>query len=293
MQAFGERLKQEREKRGISLEEISLATKISTRMLGALEEEKFERLPGGIFNRGFVRAYARQLGLDEDEAVAEYLSAAGEAEPNSKSSAVPPPIVTQRMEASDAAARIPFTALAGALLLVALVLAVWNFYSHRPAHPPRSASTPAGAADSVSRPNSEPVQALSPEAAKALPETGQLPAAKPVNTAMTATTSREASPGTFIVLVRAREDSWLSIEADGKEVVKETLIAPAQRAVSAHKEVVIKAGNVGALDLSFNGRSLPAQGSYGEVKTLTFGSQGLQSAAPNAEPASPEQVPPE
>ena len=66
--SFGKKLKLEREKRAITLEQISNSTKIGTRMLRALEEEDFDQLPGGIFNKGFVRAYARHVGLDEDQA---------------------------------------------------------------------------------------------------------------------------------------------------------------------------------------------------------------------------------
>src|SRR5208337_4524560 len=79
--SFGEKLKSEREKRKISLEQISSSTKIGTRMLQALEEDKFNQLPGGIFNKGFVRAYSRCVGLDEDQAVADYLEASGDAPP--------------------------------------------------------------------------------------------------------------------------------------------------------------------------------------------------------------------
>ena len=82
MGSFGERLRREREMRGISLDDIAEATKIGTRLLRALEEEHFDILPGGIFNKGFVRAYAKYLGLNEDEAVADYLEAAGESTPD-------------------------------------------------------------------------------------------------------------------------------------------------------------------------------------------------------------------
>src|SRR5499433_1385957 len=71
-------MRREREMRGVSLEEISGSTKIGTRSLKALEEEDFEKLPGGIFNKGFVRAYARYLGLDEDQAVVDYSAANSE-----------------------------------------------------------------------------------------------------------------------------------------------------------------------------------------------------------------------
>ena len=80
MGSFGERLRREREMRGIGLDEIATATKISTRNLRALEEEKFNQLPGGIFNKGFVRAYAKFLGIDQDQIVAEYEAASQETE---------------------------------------------------------------------------------------------------------------------------------------------------------------------------------------------------------------------
>ena len=69
---FGEHLKREREMRGVSIEEVAAATRISTRFLEAIENERWESLPGGVFNRGFIRSIARYLGLDEDSMVAEY-----------------------------------------------------------------------------------------------------------------------------------------------------------------------------------------------------------------------------
>ncbi|MGH9761114.1 MAG: helix-turn-helix domain-containing protein, partial [Blastocatellia bacterium] len=69
---FGEHLKREREMRGVSLEEVAAATRIAPRFLEAIENEHWEQLPGGAFNRGFIRSVARFLGLDEDDLVAEY-----------------------------------------------------------------------------------------------------------------------------------------------------------------------------------------------------------------------------
>ena len=74
-------LRREREMRGISLDEIAATTKIGTRLLRALEDEQFDLLPGGIFNKGYVRAYAKYVGIDEEKAVADYLQAAQEAAP--------------------------------------------------------------------------------------------------------------------------------------------------------------------------------------------------------------------
>ncbi len=143
--SFGEKLKQEREKRQITLEQISISTKIGTRMLQALEEDKFNQLPGGIFNKGFVRAYSRVVGLDEDQTVAEYLQASGDAPPvrtelvghetdgqenEARESNNNNEENVRRLEASaDASARpLPWGWFAAVLLVVALALSFW---SHR------------------------------------------------------------------------------------------------------------------------------------------------------------------
>ena len=73
MSSFGEVLKRERELREISLREISEATKISLRYLEALERDDFRYLPGGVFNKGFVRAYAQFIGVDPETMVTAYL----------------------------------------------------------------------------------------------------------------------------------------------------------------------------------------------------------------------------
>jgi cytoskeleton protein RodZ len=72
MGSFGERMQREREMRRITIEEIAESTKIGSRMLRALEDEDFDKLPGGIFNKGFVRAYTKYLGIDEEQAVADF-----------------------------------------------------------------------------------------------------------------------------------------------------------------------------------------------------------------------------
>jgi cytoskeletal protein RodZ len=80
---IGEQLRLAREERGIPLREISDETRISIRYLEAIESGDFKRLPGGIFNRSFVKAYARCIGYDEKEAIegyARYLRDQGDAE---------------------------------------------------------------------------------------------------------------------------------------------------------------------------------------------------------------------
>ena len=73
MSSFGEELKRERELRQISLREIAEATKINLRYLDALEQNDFRHLPGGVFNKGFVRAYSEYIGIDPEAMVNAYL----------------------------------------------------------------------------------------------------------------------------------------------------------------------------------------------------------------------------
>ena len=74
MGEFGDKFRRTREKREFSLDDVSHVTKIGVRMLRAIEEEHFDQLPGGIFNKGFIRAYAKHLGLNDEDAVNDYLA---------------------------------------------------------------------------------------------------------------------------------------------------------------------------------------------------------------------------
>lgn len=71
---FGARLREARERRGLSLRAIADATKISVRALEALERNDISRLPGGIFSRSFVRAYALEVGLDPEQTISEFIT---------------------------------------------------------------------------------------------------------------------------------------------------------------------------------------------------------------------------
>ena len=71
---FGARMKRLREERGIALRDIAETTKISVSALEALERNEISRLPGGIFSRGFIRAYAEQIGADPEVTVREFIA---------------------------------------------------------------------------------------------------------------------------------------------------------------------------------------------------------------------------
>lgn len=75
MSNFGEELKKERESRKITLTSIAETTKISSRHLTALEQSRFDDLPGGVFNKGIVRSYAQVVGLNPEKWVVRYMAA--------------------------------------------------------------------------------------------------------------------------------------------------------------------------------------------------------------------------
>ncbi len=320
MPSFGEKLKLEREKRKITLEQISASTKIGTRMLQALEEDKFNQLPGGIFNKGFVRAYSRCVGLDEDQTVADYLEASGDAHPASaelefredgsqkdgsqeQDRARKHEENLSRLEASAGAPprQLPWGAFAAVLLLVALALSLWSRRQRehpRPSVPPNpttsAAQLPAEpSAGAASPPSASPTPATpapaSPKASSpttASPTAASAPSLAPKTSQDLATAAPTAIPGEFTVVIHAREDSWISITADGKTGSSELLAAGSERTARGRKEIIVKAGNAGAIGFLFNGKKLDIGGEFGEVKTVTFGPDGLLPNA-SAPPSTP------
>jgi cytoskeletal protein RodZ len=119
---FGEHLKRERELREVSLDELSKATRISNRFLIALENEDWEKLPGGVFGHGFVRSIARYLGLGEEALLGEYDLARAQKLPPA------PPKAEQPIPSS--AKWIPAAALVAGLLLLVVVFYVGRYALH-------------------------------------------------------------------------------------------------------------------------------------------------------------------
>jgi cytoskeleton protein RodZ len=321
VESFGARLKRERERQGIKLEDVAVSTKIGTRMLQALEEEHFSQLPGGIFNKGFVRAYARHLGLDENQAIADYMTAAGALPPPKEPEAVVAAIAAQSEESrhEKESARgngLPWGKFAILLLLVAFGVALWGSHSRefrkprRPAggqgvHPASLPAPPDNSAAAVQTAAQDAPENVAHDAAQGIvqnaaqssvqsllqnsspkeePATDATAVASPQPAVATEPERQpdnqpaapSAAPGAFVVLIKAREDSWVTITADGKQIMSATLPAQGEKSVEAQQEIVVRAGNASGLDFWFNGGQLPVQGHPNKVKTLTFNPGGLQ-----------------
>jgi cytoskeletal protein RodZ len=296
MPAFGENLRREREMRGVSLEEIASATKISLRFLHAIEEEDFAKLPGGIFGRSFIRTYARYLGLDEERVMAEYQLAA---QPKAD-------VDLHRMTAgspaqASTAARPSFVATLVAVVLLAGGYALFR-YSRRATEipvppPPSQAVTPAPPAPPVeppASPNLNPaITSENPTAAGATPvpvlgaapETSPQPAAggavapPPAQPATAAGTNTAPNAG-LVLQVAATERAWVAVEADGKIVFQRPLDPNEVETVKARDSFDVTTGNAQAIILTLNGETLKPLGHHGEVKSVHITRADLKNPAP-------------
>lgn len=301
MGAFGDRLRREREMRGITLDEITESTKISRRHLEALESEHFEQLPGGVFNKGFVRAYARFLGIDEDQAVADYSAASNEQpEPENK---FPLEIHEEpKRELNPRRSKVPLVFALAALVGVLVGYGFWmksKQHASATVEPRPTAPASAVTEPKAQAPASQPEISSSAEPAKTSTDSApSKPATKPVpqevaheteavqpSSGHTSTAAGDVSAdqppspavkeNAFFVQVKAKEDSWVSIIADGKSVMQRVLTADKQKKIKAGKSVILRTGNAGGIEVSFNGRPLGALGNENEPRTLTFNASGL------------------
>lgn len=273
--SFGGHLRQQREMRGVSLDEIVATTKIGRRLLIALEEEQFDLLPGGIFNRSYVRAYARCIGMDEEEAVAEYLKAAKEVLPD-------PQAIAQQHASIHSDRRLPdsrFPLVPVVILIVALAAAAtgWTLYQqHRGAQEQARQEAPSAESSqnsSMATPGGQTAQIGGPSASSSTAAGAQRSAAA------ASIPGASAAGKSFEVTIRPREAVRVSVKADGKYVVRGIIAPPDVKTVSASSQIVFYTADAAAVDVSYNHRKVPvAAGASGE-QTLVFDARGVQPRA--------------
>ena len=378
MAHFGDKFRKARESKELSLDDVSNVTKISARMLQAIEEEHFDQLPGGVFNKGFIRAYAKHLGLNSEEAVNDYLqclrqeqidSHAGwdnERRPESttvvnNTVAMPttPSIkVEAPVEVEDELPELqlprvedirplrkqylgrpepetPWTVIASVAVIILLALLLWIRHSRSVGTVSARSSTPTPAAAASFTPTTSATVATQPPASPApshpVPTRSASPAANSTTTPHATVSSAPPSPPapnlvaghppsnqqslaqtdaardpnqvkverkgdvtirsfgaeaaapaakpvtTLTLIIRATENSWISVISDGQLVSQETLIAPAANTFHASREFVVRVGNAAGVSFLWNGKELPPQGGEAEPKTFVFDAQGMKS----------------
>jgi cytoskeleton protein RodZ len=362
---FGDKFRKAREAKKISLDDASNVTKIGARMLQAIEEEKFDLLPGGVFNKGFIRAYAKHLGINDEEAVTEYLACLRRVQLEAQAAWEPPvrkaaptkwpvaatsrsvmkeespapveelpglqlprpehvrPPRQKYLERNDGGISWRLWAVVAVVLVLALVLwrrhtrAVENAELRAPAPVTQAAPAADTAAPVPASPPSTVQSGVStggeaaPRAPAPVPSPnkGSSSATKPpgeshaaatepanpdANSGENEVTTRPvvaapaaAAAAPLMLVIRATENSWISVSADGKTVSRETLIAPANTSIRASREIVAKVGNAAGVTFLWNGQEIPAQGNEAEVKTFVFDAGGMRVVAASQSPTIP------
>ena len=253
---FGERLRRDRELRGVSQEEISAATRIGPHFLEALENEQWERLPGGVFNRGFLRGVARFLGLDEDDLIAQYDLAIGE-HSQIEASAHPP---ARREIVKSRSGRLVRLAFVGTLCGIVLFGTGSLGWRRLPASQAASGSDAVGSTvlgavqPEASAPSASNQNARS--AASAVPEPAAPPSGAPTRP--------------LELKVEAGKETAVSVSADGSKVFEGSMIAGQSRTFKARDAIDISAEDGGALLLELNGQTLAPLGPPGQRGNVTL-----------------------
>jgi cytoskeleton protein RodZ len=276
---FGESLKREREMRGVTLAEIAAATRIAERFLKAIENDQWDQLPGGVFNRGFVRAMARYLGLDEENIVAEYTLAIGD-RPTVPVWTGSPPTVTpdQPWLAWGVAA---FIILA---LLVGSFFGVRRFLAWRAArHAAQTSALTAELNSAVKRDASQiPPELAAPNATSSNEASAPTGTPGAVSAAADAGSSAPpvapASPvaDRFELKVEAAKKTRMTVTADKDVVYQGTIKAGENQFFSAADHFQISAKDAGALHLELNGKPIPPIGPSGHSAKITLTRDSLK-----------------
>jgi cytoskeleton protein RodZ len=288
MSNFGAGFRKARESSGIPLEKIAAETRISSRFLTAIENEDFHLLPGGVFNRGFIRAFAERIGLDPEQALADYdrISVAVE-EPaeglrNGERASV------RKTE------RSLYPIAAGILLLLVAVFYVVTrnggtgaaaepappAVTEQPAapaptpdppvEPPLSEITTNTEAAAITAPPPVPVPIITPVPVQTPVQTPAPTPAPAPQPPRPAAATPAAGPAALVLDLDVKDLSWVRITADGNVVLNDNLTAGSTRRFTAASSIDVSIGNAGGTSLKINGREIPALGGAGRVREFTI-----------------------
>jgi hypothetical protein len=243
MNSIGDVLRSERLRLGVQLDQVTECTRIGQHLLQAIEQNRFDRLPGGLLTRSFIRQYARALNLDDEQIIASFKKQFEE------------PIV----QLPALSGRRPSVPLMPSLIWLAVVsivaggiYALWE-------------SVRQGAPDAPSTPVHLAQVGAQPAAlVEKWTQTRQEPAAPVEN-------NRSVLPaniGVMRVVFSAREPVWISIESDGRHVYDGMLEGQQRKELEASGKMVALVGNAGGLEVSLNGNPIGSLGEHGQVRLV-------------------------
>jgi cytoskeleton protein RodZ len=274
MSGLGEQIASAREKRGMTAADAARRLHMRSDYIKAIEAEEWSRLGPPIYARGFVRNYARIVGIDPSSIV-DQLDAAipsrdaeTHVEPlngatNGELQPEPVPINLRVQHAQEPrSAWYPWLLGAMSTLAAVLVLAVL-YYTFGPTH------------DQGTVAQSQTSQAQQPGAPTPAPQDEAI-----FNGANAGGVPAESRSGVNLQL-QLTQDSWLSVTVDGKRVVYQTLPAGTVREFHGVREITLRAGNAGGVNATIDGRALGSLGQHGQVEERVF---AAKAATPSTGP---------
>jgi cytoskeletal protein RodZ len=287
MPTLGHTLATERLRQNIDLEFVAAVTRISPRMLKAIEMDDFDQLPGRVFARNFVRQYAQVLKLNADAVLAQF--------EREQSPGEMPETVKSKEYSAGFSLNLPALAdvfgnntlgsfLTFVVTIGACAIGVWAFNNWGTVRAHVLPTSPSTNAPQSARTNI-PAAGSRPPATK--PSAAVEPAKPPLKAAGELDSPAIPSSGAAVhVLLAASDSCWTRITADGKVLFAGTLNAGESRQVNAASVVDVRAGNAGALTLKLNGSAVPALGPKGQTRTVILTPDGAHVRTPTPEPVS-------
>jgi len=286
MRALGEEFRAAREARGLSLSDVSEQIHIRSVYLQALENEDWSAIGAPVYTRGFIRTYARFLGLDPESAVQRFSETGSGAAPAAPPSAPGP----AREQAGGTGERrrtpSPLLYAAAALALVLVGAVLYNFYSLQVAGrnkvPVVAAPVASASAASASAAPAEPPTAAAAAVAPSAPAAPNTPLAPSAAVAAEASALPSAAPSpemtagvktTKTLTLKLSETSWLRVLIDGQSVMEGEFPQGTVRTFHGDKALV-RIGNAGGVDVEVNGKSVGKLGNSGDVVERDFSLAG-------------------
>jgi cytoskeletal protein RodZ len=283
---FGSRLRDARERKGVSLREIANRTKISIAVLEALERNDITRLPGGIFSRAFVRAYASEVGLDPETTIQDFVAQFPHDSVVAGHSSSDPIEDNLALESDRKMATTVLWMLIVSIPAAGLVLylSTLNRATTTVDSSPAAITAPATAPE-VKAPVAPAIEPAVPPAEATAGSTSpvpasasaSIPASVPASSATVPATTASKGPAPapsdaapaaddrLIVGLAAKRTVYVTASADGKTVLSR-LLQPGERTrVEVTRELTLTAGDAAALSMTLNGADARALGKAGEV----------------------------
>ena len=292
---MGSVLKTEREKRGLTIQDVERETSIRAKYLDALEKGQYDLLPSEVYVKGFIRNYAGFLGLNAEKLVQDYREEihGADVEPIVQEAPATTSIVNERApfsSGSDFHERVEKShgKQAAFMLVAAVVIAfvgsIYYFFGDDPAaqKPQQTAQQ-----SSTQKPKTQPAQTSAPVQPAQTQTQTQTAAAVPPNTpqqqpqqpqtqqpsaaaANTIGNTASASAGQAEVSAKFTGRCWVQVIADGKSIYEGMAEANQTMRWTGKKEVIVTAGNAGAIDVTYNGQRVGKLGKEGAVVEKKF-----------------------